>query len=101
VSATVTVRPSRLTFTPGDGSAPVVCGARGRPWRASDGNRHPSSGGCGYQYREATSSPITSTQSIRWSVSWRASDGTSGTLPGLTTSRSGRLMVLQVESVNR
>jgi hypothetical protein len=49
--------------------------------------------------RSATSEPLTSTQSIRWAVTWRASDGESGTLPDLTTSRAGELMVLQVESV--
>jgi hypothetical protein len=99
VSATVTVRPTALAFDPGDGSSPVTCAGPGRAWTSTDGNGRPSGGGCGYRYRSATNSPVTSVQSIRWSVSWRASDGESGTLPDLTTSRTGELMVMQVESV--
>jgi hypothetical protein len=99
VSATVTVTPSALTFDPGDGSSPVTCAGPGRAWTSADGDSKPTDGGCGYRYRSATSAPLTSTESIHWAVSWRASDGETGTLPALTTSRSGQLMVLQVESV--
>lgn len=99
VSATVTVRPVRLTFDPGDGSPAVACAGPGTAWTSSDGNAAPPAGSCGYRYRTVSSTPITSTQSIRWSVSWTASDGTHGTLPDLTTSRTGRLMVLQIQSV--
>jgi hypothetical protein len=99
LSATVTVQPRALIFDPGDGSAAVICVGPGRPWRTRDGDSAPSRGGCGSRYRSATQTPLVSTQSIRWSVSWRASDGSSGSLPALTTSRSGRLMVLQIQSV--
>lgn len=99
VSATVTVTPESLSFEPGDGSPATVCAGPGRAWTSADGNGQPTAGGCGYRYRSATSQPLTSTQSIRWAVTWRASDGESGTLPDLTTSRTGQLMVLQVESV--
>jgi hypothetical protein len=98
-SATVTVSPVELRFDPGDGSVAVSCAGPGRAWAADDGNDPPSHGGCGFRYLAATDAPVTSVQSIRWSVTWRASDGTSGTLPDLTTSRSGPLMVLQIESV--
>jgi hypothetical protein len=99
VSATVTVTPTRLTFDPGDGSGSVSCAGPGRAWSSADGNNAPSGGGCGYRYRTATNVPVVSTQSIRWSVMWTASDGASGMLPALTTSSSGQLMVLQIESV--
>jgi hypothetical protein len=99
VSATVTVTPQSLKFEPGDGSAPVTCSGPGRPWTSADGDTAPTSGGCAYQYEAATNQPVTSTQTIRWAVTWRASDGETGTLPDLTTSRSGQVMVLQVESV--
>jgi hypothetical protein len=99
LSATVTVKPMALSFAPGDGSAPVSCAGPGRAWTSADGDGQPTNGGCAYRYRSATSQPVTSTQSIRWAVTWRASDGETGTLPDLTTSRTGRLMVLQVESV--
>jgi hypothetical protein len=99
MSATVSVRPVSLTFDPGDGSSAVLCGGSGRAWTKADGDRRPSGGGCGFRYLAASSSPVSSTQSIRWAVSWRASDGASGQLPDLTTSRTGELMVLQIESV--
>jgi hypothetical protein len=99
VSATVTVTPTRLTFDPGDGSPTVSCQGPGKPWTSSDGNAAPPAGACAYRYRSVTSTPVTSTQTIRWSVTWTASDGTSGRLPDLTTSRAGRLMVLQIQSV--
>jgi hypothetical protein len=99
VSATVTVTPTRLTFDPGDGSAPVTCQGPGSAWSSTDGNAAPTGAACGYQYEAATQSPLTSTQSITWAVSWRSNDGTNGTLPDLTTSKAGRLMVLQIESV--
>jgi hypothetical protein len=99
VSATVTVTPTVLMFTPGDGSAAVTCSGPGRAWTPADANGSPSAGGCGYRYRAATQAPVTSSQSIRWSVSWRASDGETGVLPALITTRTGQLMVLQIESV--
>jgi len=99
VSATVTVTPKALLFEPGDGSAAVACAGPGRPWTSADGNDAPTAGGCGYRYRAATRSPLTSVQSIEWSVSWSASDGTSGALPDITTSQPGELIVLQIESV--
>jgi hypothetical protein len=99
VSATVSVRPVALTFAPGDGSPAQSCAGPGRAWTSADGDTAPSAGGCGYRYTAATSAPVSSTQSIRWAVTWRASDGETGTLPDLTTSRTGQLMVLQVESV--
>jgi hypothetical protein len=99
VSATVTVAPTQLTFDPGDGSAAVSCRGPGSAWTAFDGNAAPTAGACGYRYRAVTQTPVTSTQSMRWSVTWIASDGASGTLPDLTTSRAGQLMVLQIESV--
>lgn len=99
VSATVIVKPVVLLFDPGDGSSDVQCPGPGRPWTTADGDLRPTGGGCGYRYWSATRVPVISTQSIRWTVSWHSSDGESGTLPDLTTSRSGQLMVLQIESV--
>jgi hypothetical protein len=99
VSATVTVTPKQLVFDAGDGSQPAVCDGPGRPWTSSDGNAAPADGGCGYRYTRATSSPITSTQSIVWGVTWTSSGGSSGSLADLTTSQAGPLMVLQIETV--
>jgi hypothetical protein len=99
LSVSVTVTPTALVFDPGDGSAPASCAGPGRPWRASDGDAQPTEGGCAFRYTAATTAPVTSTQAIRWSVTWRASNGESGTLRDLITSRSQQLRVLQIESV--
>ncbi len=99
VWATATATPSSLTFDPGDGSAGVSCPGPGRRWMDVDGNNPPSGGGCGYQYKRVTSSPITSTQTIKWRITWRGSGGTSGTLPDRSTSTSGQLQVMQIQTV--
>jgi hypothetical protein len=100
-SATVTATPVELDFSPGDGGAPVACGGPGRPWAASDGNGAPTNGACAYQYSKVTSSPITSTQTIVWQITWKGTGGTTGEIPSLSTSTSGQLQVLQVQVVNR
>lgn len=98
-SATVTAKPTSLTYAPGDGSAGVSCGGPGRPWVDSDGNNAPSGGACGYRYQQVTSAPITSTQTITWKITWTGSGGTSGTLPDQSTSTSGQLQVMQIQTV--
>ncbi|PZS32189.1 MAG: hypothetical protein DLM61_07275 [Pseudonocardiales bacterium] len=99
VFATVTAKPVSLTYDPGDGSSAVSCGGPGRPWTDADGNRAPSGGACGYQYKAVTSSPITSTQTITWKITWVGSGGTSGALPDQSTSKSGQLNVMQIQTV--
>jgi hypothetical protein len=99
VSATVTATPTKLTFDPGDGNPAVACPGPGRAWTSDDGNSAPSGGACGYRYTEVSSSPLTSTQSIVWAITWTGTGGTGGTLPDVTTTRSGQLNVLQIQSV--
>jgi hypothetical protein len=48
-----------------------------------------------------TPSPITSTQTIVWKITWIGTGGTGGEIPSLSTSTSGRLQVLQIQVVNR
>lgn len=98
-SATVTAKPVSLTFDPGDGSTAVVCGGPGRPWTSADGNAAPTDGGCGYRYRVVTAAPITSRQSIVWKVTWTGTGGSAGEIPGLKTSTSGQLNVMQIQTV--
>lgn len=99
VSATVTATPTGLSFNPGDGGQTVTCAGPGRPWVDSDGNEPPTAGACGYQYTRASSGPITSTTTITWQVSWSGSDGTGGQLAGMSTSTSGQLRILQIQTV--
>ncbi len=98
-SATVTATPWELRFDPGDGSGTVSCDGPGRPWRASDGNGAPSSGACGYQYRAVTSSPITSTQTLVWKLTWQLSGPVGGLPDTFSTSTSGQLQVMQIQTV--
>ena len=100
-SATVTARPVELDLDPGDGSDSVSCPGPGRPWQASDGNGAPTDGACAYQYTKVTSSPITSTQTLVWQITWVGTGNSSGEIPSLSTSTSGRLQVLQIQVVNR
>lgn len=102
--ATVTARPVSLTFDPGDGSDPVSCGNPGKPWVDAYGNDKPSAhGGCGYRYSKVTGPgydhPVTSTQTITWELTWTGSGNTSGTLTNRTTSTTGQLNVLQIQTV--
>lgn len=105
LAATVTARPVALVFDPGDGASPVSCAGPGQPWTDSDGNSAPSGGACGYRYTRVTGPgydhPITSTQTIVWKITWSGTGDTSGEIPQLSTSTSGRLNVLQIQTVNR
>jgi hypothetical protein len=100
VSATAIATPTALVFDPGTGDAPVTCPGPGRPWRSADGARAPTAGGCGYMYRQV-SSGVTTTVSIRWTVTWMGNNGESGQLPPLTTAASSTFAVQQVQVVNR
>jgi hypothetical protein len=101
VSATVTATPVELVFDPGNGDAAVSCDGPGRPWTPADGNGAPTGGACAYRYMKVTTSPITSTQTIVWKITWVGAGGTAGEIPSLSTSTSGRLQVLQIQVVNR
>jgi hypothetical protein len=98
-SATVTATPSVLLFDPGDGSGSVACPGPGRPWTKADGNDPPSGGACAYRYQQVTSSPITSTQTLVWKLTWQVS-GPVASLPAVfSTSTSGQLNVMQIQTV--
>lgn len=103
VYATVTAKPVSLTFDPGDGSTPVLCAGPGRPWVDSDGDGPPTQGACAYQYSKVTGPgfdhPVTSRQTITWQLTWTGSGNTSGTLTSKTTSTTGQLNVLQIQTV--
>lgn len=101
LSATVTAKPVELDFDPGDGSPGVSCPGPGRPWVPSDGNGAPTDGACAYQYARATPGPITSTQTIVWKITWKGTGGSSGEISSLSTSVSGQLQVLQIQTVTR
>ncbi len=98
-TATVTAVPTELVYDPGNGGSAVTCPGPGRPWTDSDGNSAPSDGACAYQYGQVTISPITSTQSIVWKITWTGTGGTGGEIPQIITSTSGQLNVMQIQTV--
>lgn len=99
LTAAVSAKPTELIYDPGDGSATVACAGPGRPWSDADGNNPPSGEACGYQYSKVTSSPITATETIVWKITWTGTGNTGGDIPGLSTSTSGQLNVMQIQTV--
>jgi hypothetical protein len=103
VWAQVTVTPTALSFTPGDGAAAVSCPGPGVGWQPSDGVWAPSPAGCDYRYPHSSihqpDRRVTATYSIRWSVTWTSSTGAGGTLPDLTTTADATFAVAEAEAV--
>jgi len=103
VWAEVTVTPTALTFTPGDGAATVSCTGPGTAWQPAAGVWSPSPSGCDYSYsRSSLQQPdgkVSAVYGIRWSVSWRSSTGATGTLPPLTTTSTAAFAVVEAQTV--
>jgi hypothetical protein len=103
VSSTVTVTPSALLFTPGDGASAVSCRGPGVAWTQSDGPWAASSAGCDYQYPHSSihdpNGEVTATYGIDWTINWTSNVGGGGTLPDLTTTATATFAVAEVESV--
>lgn len=103
VWAEVTVKPTALTFTPGDGNATVSCTGPGTVWNDSYGAWAPSPSGCDYRYPHssihAPHNVVTATYGIKWQVTWVGSGNTSGTLPDQTTTATSTFAVAEVQSV--
>ena len=101
--AEVTVTPSGLTFTPGDGAAAVGCPGPGTAWQRSFGVYAASPSGCDYRYPhssiDAPGQEVTATYAIRWTPTWTSSAGAGGTLPAVTTTAQTAFVVAEVESV--
>jgi hypothetical protein len=99
----VTVTPSRLLFTPGDGSPTVSCNGPGVAWNRGDGVWAASPAGCDYRYPHSSihqpHGVVTATYGIQWRVTWTSSTGAAGTLPALTTTATSTFAVAEVESV--
>jgi hypothetical protein len=103
VSAEVTVTPTALSFTPGDGAATVSCPGPGVAWQPTHGVWAPSPAGCDYRYPHSSihepGQEVTAVYGIQWSVAWTSSTGASGALPSLTTTSSSSFAVAEVQSV--
>jgi hypothetical protein len=100
VWATVTVKPTSMTFNPGNGEGAVTCTGPGRAWTQGDGGAAPAAGGCGFRYRKASSS-VTSTLTMHWAASWVGSGGAAGNLAANDTQATSTFKVEQMQVVSR
>jgi hypothetical protein len=103
LAATVTARPHRLTFDPGDGGGSVSCTGPGPRYRPGmpEPARPPD---CSYTYWDAsTTAPggvrWPARRSINWQVSWSATNGDGGSLGPLTTTASYAVPVQEIQAI--
>lgn len=104
VWAEVTVRPSALTFAPGDGTQTVSCSGPGTPWiQGKDSPWVKSPTGCDYSYPHSTyqtsNGELTATYGIVWKVRWIGSGGAGASLPNVTTTTQSQFAVAEAEAV--
>jgi len=104
LSATVTATPTRLRFSPGDGTygtGDVSCTGPGTPFKAEYGDDMASA--CMYTYHHSSSLSATGTWaaalSIDWTVTFSATDGSRGNLGQLTTTTRRSIRVEEIEAV--
>jgi hypothetical protein len=108
VTATVTARPERLEFVPGNGSPPVVCPGPG-PGVGVGAVVSGMGGGspvCTYTYRDASTvapdgKAWPAQLRISWAVSWTATTGGGGVLPALTTAAGYAVPVGEVQALEQ
>lgn len=101
--ATAVARPVALTFQTGDGSAAVTCPGPGSRWRA--GMQEPlMPPACSFTYRNASSAAPdgqawTGRVSIRWHITWTATNSRGGDLGDITTGAAHRIPVREVQAI--
>lgn len=98
LSATVTAKPQRVTWTMGDGGS-VSCSTAGRPATQS------GTSGCSYTYQGSSAGKpgdaYRVSATVTFAASWTATDGTSGDLGPLTSpAGSVSVQVGEVQAVN-
>jgi hypothetical protein len=102
LSATVTATPQRVVWKLGDGST-VTCGA-GTPYNASRPASSQSTD-CSHTFSDASSTTADgrfhATATMWWSVSWTATDGSTGTLPDAFRSTQFDLQVNEIQALRQ
>lgn len=91
---------SSTTFDPGNGDTPVTCAGRGTPI-PDPSMASTAPGPCGYVYRDHADvdASIAITITMEWAVTWRLSDGRSGTDPSVFTTATVPYDVYEVQTV--
>ncbi|WP_238427990.1 hypothetical protein [Frankia nepalensis] len=105
LSVSVTALPVELVFDPGDGTAPVSCAGPGATFDAS-APPPAAAPDCSYIYRDASTAAPNgrfwpASLSIRWSVTWTASDGQTGALDPLITTTPIEAVVHEYQALER
>ncbi|HEY5663691.1 MAG TPA: hypothetical protein VIS05_06620 [Ilumatobacter sp.] len=87
------------SFDPGTGDRAVVCAGNGTPIPA-DRLGTVDEGPCGYTYTSDTDGvPLAMTITSTWSVTWRLSDGSSGTAPDIAVTTVMPYAVYEIQTV--
>lgn len=97
-----TATPTRLVYSPGDGSGNVsTCVGPGRRWRTSFGDRLASP--CMYTYAHASDGMsrrrFSARIGIEWRVSWKSNFGIRGVLPSVRTSTPISVRVHEIQAL--
>jgi len=95
MSVTATAIPVRLVLSTGDGAS-VTCSGPGTAWTAGRDATAPSPT-CGHTFTSPGWYPVTVT--VTWNVSW-AGGGVTGTAPGMTTTATLTVQVVERPAVN-
>jgi hypothetical protein len=99
--ATVTARPSVVSFDPGDGSPAVVCAGGGQAYNPEQPN---AVSDCVHRYlRSSGAVPggvFVLTARVTWTATWAGSGGTGGVLPALTVAAATPVRVDELQAVN-
>jgi len=95
MSVTATARPVRLVLSTGDGAS-VTCSGPGTAWTPGRDATAPSPT-CGHTFTTAGSFGVTVT--VTWTVSW-AGGGVTGTAPGMTTTATVTVQVVERPVLN-
>ena len=98
LAVSATARPDQLIIDPADPGArgKMVCTGPGRAWSQADGDRATSS--CMHTYGRALRE-VKARVSIKWAVSWKSNRGAGGRLPTLTTTRTVRVSVHEIQAL--
>lgn len=102
LTVTATAAPIRIELDMGNGDV-VACAGPGTPYDTSRPASEQQTD-CGYTYTQSSAAApdgaFTLTASTVWNVTWRSSDGRSGSLGDVARTRSLPVRVAEIQSVN-